>query len=74
MSFIGFEVCEPPNKMSSENVQYFNDAYEEAVKLTAYLCGLYNINPLQHDANGGVISHKEGHDLGIATNHGDIDR
>ncbi len=42
--------------------------YEAAVEMFAYLCKKYSLDPL---ADGVVISHKEGHSRGIASNHGD---
>lgn len=42
--------------------------YEAAVELFAYLCKLYGLNPT---ADGVIISHREGHARGIASNHGD---
>lgn len=42
--------------------------YETAVVLFAYLCKQYNLDPT---ADGVIISHKEGHSRGIASNHGD---
>ena len=42
--------------------------YEAAVELFAMLCKKYSLDPL---ADGVVISHKEGHSRGIASNHGD---
>ena len=42
--------------------------YQAAVELFAMLCRQYSLNPL---ADGVVISHKEGHARGIASNHGD---
>lgn len=44
--------------------------YQTAVELFAYLCKLYNLNPL---ADGVIISHSEGHKRGIASNHGDVE-
>ena len=38
----------------------------EAVDLCVYLCGLYGLT--EQD----IICHCEGHDLGIASNHGDV--
>lgn len=43
-------------------------AYNSAVELFAYLCDKYALNPL---ADGVIVSHKEGHERGIASNHGD---
>jgi len=42
--------------------------YEAAVELFAMLCKKYSLNPL---ADGVIISHREGHSRGIASNHGD---
>lgn len=62
---IGFEICEDGLTDST----YFNKVYREAVELTAYLCKMYNLNPL---ADGVVICHSEGATRGIASNHGDV--
>lgn len=40
--------------------------YDTAVELYASICKQYNLNPLTD-----ICSHKEGHSMGIATNHGD---
>lgn len=63
---ISFEVCED----GLEDRTYFGAVYQEAAELTAYLCKLFDLDPL---ASGVVISHKEGNDMGIASWHGDID-
>ena len=42
--------------------------YNSAVKLFADLCKTYKLNPLGKDV---IISHKEGYNKGIASNHGD---
>jgi hypothetical protein len=42
--------------------------YDTAVTLFAKLCKQFNLNPL---ADGVIVSHKEGHKRGIASNHGD---
>ena len=42
--------------------------YEAAVELFAMLCRKYSLNPL---VDGVIISHREGHSRGIASNHGD---
>lgn len=42
--------------------------YEAAVELFAMLCKQYNLNLT---ADGVIISHREGHSRGIASNHGD---
>lgn len=61
---IGFEICED----ALTDSVYFAKVYEKAVELTAYLCQLYNLNPL---ADGVVIGHYEGYLRGIASNHAD---
>lgn len=63
---IGMEICEDGLTDSA----YFEAVWQEAASLTAILCRQYGLNPL---APGVVISHREGHLLGIASNHGDID-
>lgn len=76
---IGVEMCEP------SCIQYTGGAtftctdwaaamevtkrtYDAAVELFAFLCREYHLDPL---ADGVVISHKEGHERGIASGHGD---
>lgn len=65
LGYIGFEICED----NLEDAEYFEAAYSEAVKLTAYLCQMYNFDPL---APGVVVCHSEGHEMGIASNHADV--
>ena len=76
---IGVEMCEPAciRYMSGSNFTCSDlstaravakRTYEAAVELFAYLCKQYNLNPA---ADGVVISHREGHSRGIASNHGD---
>ena len=76
---IGVEMCEPAcikyTGGSSFNCSNLAEAkavakrtYEAAVELFAMLCKMYDLNPL---ADGVIISHKEGHKRGIASNHGD---
>lgn len=60
---IAFEICEPVEWKT--DADYFIAAYQNAVDLAAYLCQQYGIQP------GAVISHKEGFQKGIASNHGD---
>ena len=42
--------------------------YKAAVELFAMLCQKFGLNPLE---DGVIISHREGHSRGIASNHGD---
>lgn len=62
---ISFEICE--DNLSDK--EYFAKIYEEATDLTAYLCGVYNLDPL---ADGVVICHSEGYKRGIASGHSDV--
>ncbi len=76
---IGIEMCEPScikytsganftcsNK--AEAVDVAERTYRSAVEVFAMLCKEYNLDPL---ADGVIISHKEGHARGVASNHGD---
>lgn len=76
---ISFECCEPAGHtyqggaMIGYNVEanqpYFEDIYQNAVRLTAMLCGRFGLDP---ERPGVVICHAEGHDLGVASNHSDV--
>ena len=61
---ISFEICEDNLTDSA----YFNAVYKEATELCAYLCKQYGIRP----ERPYLICHSEGHELGIASNHGDV--
>lgn len=76
---IGVEMCEPAEiKYTSGSKFTVSDkvkaraatkrTYDSAVELFAYLCKLYNLNPLTD-----ICSHKEGYRKGIASNHGDCE-
>lgn len=58
---IGIEICED----EAFNMKYLDAVYKEAVEVCAYLCRTYEIKPQN------IISHKEGHAKGLASNHGD---
>lgn len=62
---IAFEICED----GLTDPAYFRAVYQEAVELTAYLCKLYGLDPLER---GVVVCHSEGHKMGIASNHADV--
>lgn len=62
LGYIGFEICED----DLSNKAYFDAVYKEAVELCAYLCREYGLT------QDNIICHSEGHDLGIASNHGDV--
>ena len=63
---ISFEICED----ALTDPDYFGLVYREAVELTAYLCGVYGLDPL---ADGVVICHSEGYRRGIASGHADVE-
>ena len=52
-SYISFEICE--DGLTDGN--YFNKVYQEAVELCAYLCKMYNLDPIK---DGVLICHSEG--------------
>lgn len=59
---IGFEICED----GLTDPAYFKAVYTEAVELCAYLCQQYGLTEKD------IICHSEGHQKGIASNHGDV--
>lgn len=61
---IGFEICED----GLTDPAYFAAAYKEAAELCAYLCKMFNLDPLK---DGVIIGHYEGYARGVASNHGD---
>lgn len=76
---IGVEMCEPAciKYTSGSNFTCSDRAaaqavarrtYAAAVELFAVLCREFGLDPM---ADGVVISHREGHSRGIASNHGD---
>lgn len=78
---IGVEMCEPACLHYTRGATFtcsdkeaamtvVKRTYNAAVELFAFLCKQYGLNPL---ADGVIISHKEGHDRGIASGHGDPD-
>lgn len=63
---ISFEICED----DLTDPDYFQAVYREAVELTAHLCTLYDLDPLKPEV---VICHHEGAELGMASNHADVE-
>lgn len=60
---IQFEICE--DGLNDE--EYFKQIYREAINLCADIC-------IRNDWKADIIvSHKEAHDKGYASNHGDVD-
>lgn len=78
---IGVEMCEPPcikytggATFTCSDEQKARDmvmrTLNASAELFAFLCKQYGLNPLD---DGVIISHKEGHDRGVASGHGDPD-
>ncbi len=76
---IGVEMCEPSCIRYTGGASFSCSdteaalkvvklTYDAAVELFAYLCKRFGLNPLE---SGVIISHKEGHDRGLASGHGD---
>lgn len=76
---IGVEMCEPACIRYTSGASFTctdtaaaravaKRTYETAVELFAMLCQTFHLNPL---ADGVILSHKEGHSRGVASNHGD---
>lgn len=76
---IGVEMCEPACIKYTGGASFtcsdtatakavVKRTYQAAVELFAFLCKEKNLNPLE---DGVILSHKEGHKRGIASNHGD---
>ncbi len=71
--WIQFEICED----NKNDEGYFSKVYQEACEITAYLCKLYQIDPLGTADCGGVIvptilCHQDSYKLGLGSNHSDI--
>ena len=67
-----FEICDD----GYESESYFRQVYEEACQLTAYLCRLFELDPLGTFFYNGVevpviTSHAESYALKLGSNHGD---
>jgi len=63
---IGFEI----NEDDTCDPVYFRKVFTEAVELCAYLCKMFDLDPMKDDV---LIGHYEGYKRGIASNHGDPD-
>ena len=71
--WIQFEICDDFYK----DVNYFKAVYKEACEFTAYICKMFNIDPKGYYTYNGVrvptiLCHKDSHDLGLGSNHGDV--
>lgn len=78
-NYIAVEMCEPASIRYTSGANFIctnlADAravakmtYASAVQLFAQLCKKYNLDPKK---DGVILSHREGHARGIASNHGD---
>lgn len=76
---IGIEMCEPSSikytsgasftcSNKAKAIQAAETTYKSAIELFAYLCNLYNLDPL---ADGVIISHSEGYKRKVASGHAD---
>ena len=81
---IGLDLVEP-DKDEPDKEKFVLDTYETMVELAAYLCGQYKLDPMgftEYKVPGKnktlsvpvILSHKEAHALGGASNHGDPDK
>lgn len=71
--WIQFEICE--DDLTSK--EYFDAVYQEAIELTAYLCKMYNLDPLGKTTLNGIAvpvitCHNDAYKLGLGTGHADI--
>lgn len=69
---IQFEICDD----GYESKEYFEAVYKEACEVTAYLCKMYDLDPLGTFSYNGVAvpvitSHAESYKLKLGSNHGD---
>lgn len=71
--WIQFEICED----NLYDANYFNKVYSEACELSAYLCKMYNLNPLNTSKNGNfdvpvILCHYDSYKYGLGSNHIDV--
>lgn len=84
MGYIGFEMCEPKtikytggatfiDNDPQATLAYVEKTYNNAVDIYAQICIELGFNPKGKTKDGYpvILSHSEGHKLGIASNHGD---
>ncbi|HCT90163.1 MAG TPA: hypothetical protein DF613_02085, partial [Lachnospiraceae bacterium] len=62
-SHVQYEICED----GLTDRKYFEEAFAAAAWLDAYICKKYGLKA------SSIVSHKEAHEKGYATNHGDCD-
>lgn len=71
--WVQFECCDDGYKDEA----YFKRVYKEACEFTAYICKLYDIDPLGTVMFNGVevptiLCHADSYKLGLGGNHGDV--
>ena len=67
--WIQFEICED----GLNDRSYFNAVYAEAVKLTAFLCKKYGIDPFGKVGNvPTILCHQDSYRYGMGSNHSDV--
>ena len=71
--WIQFEICE--DGLSDKT--YFEKIYNEACELTAYLCKMYNLDPMGYDSINGyeipvILCHADANSLKVGSAHGDV--
>ena len=71
--WIQFEICED----GLQNKAYFEEVYKEACELTAYMCKMFNLDPLGTVKYGSltvpvILCHADSNKLGLGSNHGDV--
>lgn len=67
--WIQFEICED----SLKDRNYFNAVYAEGVKLTAFLCKKYGIDPYGKVGNvPTILCHQDSYRYGMGSNHEDV--
>ena len=71
--WIQFEICED----ALTNKTYFDQVYQEACQLTAYLCKMFSLNPKGSVNFNGVsvpviLCHQDSYRLGLGSNHADV--
>lgn len=75
--WIQFEICDDYAHGQPCRKEYFEQAYQQAVEFTAYLCQLYNFDPFGTVEYRGkqiptICCHQDSYKLGFGSNHGDV--
>lgn len=71
--WIQFEICED----ALNNAEYFREVYDEAIRLTAFLCEKFDIDPKGTVKYNGltiptILCHADSYKLGVGSNHADV--